>query len=108
MDEYRIVLESQLGPREGILKLECQNGILKGTINLLGYENPVSGEWTGENSMRLLHNLHTKISDICCISVFEINGDTITGTLRSGRNVMKWHGEKEAGKKGGSIENGRE
>ena len=37
MDEYRIVLESQLGPREGILKLECQNGILKGTINPVSY-----------------------------------------------------------------------
>lgn len=108
MDKYKIILESQLGPREGILKLESKNGILKGTITLLGYENPVSGEWTGENSIRLSHYLHTQISELCCVSVFEIEDNIITGTLQIGQNLMRWHGEKDAGKKGRSIENGRE
>lgn len=44
MKQYKMVLESQLGPREGTLRLEEDNGLLKGTITLLGYENPVSGE----------------------------------------------------------------
>lgn len=108
MEQYKIVLESQLGPREGILRLEDRNELLKGTITLLGYENPVSGEWTGEHSIRLSHHLHTQISDLSCISRLEIQGDTITGTLQNGRNMMKWHGEKEADKKGGNTENGGE
>lgn len=106
MERYKIVLESQLGPREGLLQLENQNGILKGTITLLGFENPVSGEWTGEHSIRLFHHLRTQISDLSCVSVFEIEGDTITGTLRNDRNVMKWNGEKESIQKGGNAENG--
>lgn len=108
MDKYKIVLESQLGPREGTLQLEDQNGILKGTITLLGYENLVSGEWTGEHSIRLSHHLHTQISDLSCVSVFEMDGDTITGALLNGRNVMKWHGERETRMKGGNAENGGE
>ena len=104
MEQYRIVLESQLGPREGILQIKDQNGILKGAITLLGYENPVSGERTGEYSIRLFHHLHTQISDLFCVSVFEMEGDKITGVLQSGMNVMKWHGERE---KGGCAENGR-
>ena len=108
MEQYKIVPESQLGPREGMLQLEEQNGALKGTITLLGYENPVSGEWTGEHSLWLSHHLHTQISDLPCVSVFEMGGNTISGTLQNGRNVMKWHGEKESGKKGGNAENGGE
>ena len=108
MEQYRIVLESQLGPRKGTLQLEDQNGTLTGTITLLGYENPVSGEWTGEHSIRLSHHLHTKISGLSCVSVFEMEGDTITGILQNDWNVMKWHGERECGKKGRNIENGGE
>lgn len=107
MERYKIVLESQLGPREGLLQLEYCNGIFKGTITLLGYENPVSGEWAGEHSIRLYHYLYTKTSELSCISIFEMEGDKITGILQTGRNVMKWHGERENGKKGGYAENGK-
>lgn len=102
MDKYKIVLESQLGPREGLLCLEDQNGLLKGTITLLGYENPVLGEWIGEHSIRLFHHLRTRISDLSCVSVFEIEEDKITGILQHGLNVMKWHGGRESDKKDGN------
>ena len=77
MVQYKVVLESQLGPREGMLRLKEQDGVLTGVIILLGYENPVSGEWTGGHSIRLSHHLHTQISDLSCVSVFELDGDTI-------------------------------
>ena len=82
MVQYKVVLESQIDPRDGMLRLEEQNGILAGIITLLGYENPVSGERTGEHSIWLSHHLHTQISDLSCVSVFEIDGNTITGTLQ--------------------------
>ena len=108
MKQYKMVLESQLGPREGTLRLEEDNGLLKGTITLLGYENPVSGEWIGEHSIRLFHHLQTKITNLSCVSIFEIEGGTITGILQNDWNVMKWHGERETDKKGRNAENGGE
>ncbi len=108
MKQYKLVLDSQLGPREGTMQLEDQNGSLKGTITLLGYENPVSGEWIGEHTIRLFHHLRTHVRELSCVSIFEMNGNAITGTLKNGWNVMKWHGEKVDGKRGGDTENGKE
>lgn len=108
MEQYHVVLESQLGPREGTLRLEERNGIMTGAITLLGCENPAFGERTGDHAIRLSHHLHTQISDLSCVSVFEMDGDIITGFLQSGREVMKWHGEIEPGMKGGDAENGGE
>lgn len=107
MDRYSVILESQLGPRTGTLRLEDIDGALNGTLTLLGYENPVSGEWVGEHSLRLSHHLRTQVSELSCVSVFELEGDRITGTLINGQNIMKWHGEREeSGKKGGNTDNG--
>lgn len=106
MVQYKVVLESQLGPRKGLICLEEQDGVITGVITLLGYENPVSGKRIGEHSIRLSHHLRTQVSDLSCVSIFEMDGDTITGTLKNDRNVMKWHGEKEKDKKGGNTKNG--
>lgn len=106
MEKYKVILESQLGPREGLLQIEDENGTPTGSLTLLGYENPVSGEWTGERSFRLFHHLHTQVSDLSCVSVFEIDGNRIFGSLQNDRNMMKWHGEKILGKKGGKEKNG--
>lgn len=109
MKEYRIVLESQLGPREGTLRLEdAKERAVTGAITLLGVENAALGEWTGEHSLRLSHHLRTRFSDLECTSVFELNGDKISGTLQNDRNTMLWHGEKVTVKKGGNGQNAGE
>lgn len=108
MERYKVILESQLGPREGLLQIEDEEGTPTGILTLLGYENPVFGEWTGEHSFRLSHHLHTQVSDLTCVSVFEVDGNRISGILQNERNVMKWHGEKIISKKGGQIQNGGE
>lgn len=106
MLQYKIQLESQLGSREGILKIEEQNHLLLGTITLLGFENPASGKWTGPNTFRLSHHLQTLFSSLPCESTFEIENDTITGILYHNQNRMKWHGIREMEKKGDETENG--
>lgn len=93
MEEYRIVLESQLGPRSGTLRVNGRKGAVTGVLTLLGYDNPVSGQWTGAHSLRLSHHLHTAVSDLSCVSELELDGNTISGTLLSDRDRMKWHGE---------------
>ena len=42
MEEYEIVLESPMGPRNGSLRFEEKNWEVTGTLILLGYENPVT------------------------------------------------------------------
>lgn len=101
MKEYRIVLESQLGPRDGTLRLEEENaGAVTGSITLLGVENPVLGQWIGEHSLRLLHHLRTQVSDLECISVFELDDDSISGTLQNGKTTMLWHGKNDSKERG--------
>ena len=59
MEEYRLVLKSQLGPREGMLRVDVQQDAVAGSLTLLGDENPVSGVQIGEHTFRLFHHLHT-------------------------------------------------
>lgn len=102
MKKYRIVLESQLGPRDGLLRLkEEKAGTVTGSITLLGVENAALGQWIGEHSLRLSHHLRTQVSDLECVSVFELDGDRISGTLQNDKTTMRWHGKddrKERGK----------
>lgn len=106
MKEYRIVLESQLGPRRGTLRLEGkEEGAVAGSITLLGVENAALGEWIDDHSFRLSHHLRTQVSDLDCVSVFELDGDKISGTLQNDKNIMLWHGEKVTMKKGGNKKN---
>ena len=94
MEEYRLVLKSQLGPREGLLRVDVQQDAVTGSLTLLGYENPVSGVRIGEHTLRLFHHLRTAVNDLSCVSVFEVQGDRISGTLQIDGNFMQWCGEK--------------
>lgn len=108
MEEYRLVLESQLGPREGDLRLEEENGMVRGTLILLGFENAVCGQRVGESRLRLTHHLHTQVSDLECVSVFELENGKLSGTLKNGQNTMLWHGEKVEESKGEDKRNAGE
>lgn len=109
MEEYRIVLESQLGPRPGILQLEEEKeGAVVGSITLLGVKNTALGEWIGEHVLRLSHHLRTRVSDLNCVSVFRLEGKRISGTLQNDKTTMLWHGEKVTDEEGGNQTNAGE
>lgn len=99
MEEYRLVLKSQLGPREGMLRVDVQQDAVAGSLTLLGDENPVSGVRIGEHTFRLFHHLHTAVNDLSCVSVFEVLGDQISGNLQIDGNLMRWYGEKSSERK---------
>ena len=94
MEAYKLLLKSQLGSREGTLYLEADHGAITGTLTLLGHENPVTGEWTDAHSFRLSHHLQTAVSDLVCVSEFEVREGKLSGTVRTGQAVMLWNGEK--------------
>ena len=98
--EYTLVLESQLGPRQGSLKFGEREGAITGTLTLLGHDNEVRGTRTGAGSIRLFHHLHTAVSDLVCVSDLEMDRGRVTGMLHSGQVRMSWHGEQFNGKAG--------
>lgn len=105
METYTLVLESQLGPRQGCLRMEEQDGAVTGTLTLLGYDNAVQGRRTGCNTVRLWHHLRTLVSDLTCVSDLVMEHGKIIGTLRSGRAAMKLHGEQQTDGKAGKDKN---
>ena len=108
MEEYEIVLESPMGPRNGSLRFEEKNGEVTGTLILLGYENPVTGKCFGEHMLKLFHRLSTQISDLTCVSTLETDKNRIFGELNSGRSTMKRHGTKISQTKAENEINGEE
>ncbi len=89
---YRMTLESQLGPRTGLLRLEDAGGRISGVLSLLGFDNTVSGRLDAHR-MRLTHGLRTAVSVLNCESILDLDGSILTGTLRTEGYEMRWHGE---------------
>lgn len=95
MEEYTLVLESQLGPRQGCLRFDEQDGSVTGTLTLLGHDNAVQGERTGESTLCLQHHLRTALSDLDCVSDLEFDHGRLQGMLYSGHAAMPWHGQRQ-------------
>ena len=90
---YRVTLESPLGPRPGLLRLEFLDGRIGGTLSLLGFDNAVSGRRLGEHKLFLTHSLRTAVSVLPCESTLEWNGSALTGTTRTAGGQLSWRGE---------------
>lgn len=101
MEEYSIVLESQLGPRSGTLRLERRDGAVTGLMTLLGHNNPVAGRCSGPDLLSLSHHLRTAVSELACVSELKLEGGQLSGTLYCDRYRMKLHGEKISDKEDG-------
>ena len=92
---YEIVVESQLGPRHGMLYMEENDDIISGNLSLLGFKNRVSGERDGQ-IFRLRHQLRTLVSHFSCQTELDICGDTLSGRICFDRGSMKIHGKRAA------------
>lgn len=105
---YRMVLHSSLGPREGMLTLEEDgSGAITGRLCILGRTLAVSGRREADGRLSLVHRIVTAVSEYPCQSLLREEGDALTGELRmdqSGalwrrdghpaRAVMAWSGER--------------
>ena len=91
---YDVVLDGQLGQRFGrLVWTEC-GGTVHGTFSLLGFENPVQGQRTGD-LLDLTHLLHTAVSTLVCRTHAELCGDELTGVVVSARIRMDLRGKKQ-------------
>lgn len=94
MEEYQIVVNSQLGPREGRLRLERNGTDVTGVLVLLGWENTVSGQCKQETRLVLHHRLRTAVSELNCQTILELDRGRLKGAVCTERGHMELHGER--------------
>lgn len=96
MEQYQVILESQLGPREGSLRFRREpDGTVTGSLYLLLCRNPVQGRFDNGGVLRVEHPLQTVQCVRDCRSEFRFDRDTVTGSLYTGSSVMRWHGIRQ-------------
>ena len=42
-EQYQVTIQSQMGPREGVLTLSYQGNYVTGSLDLVGYVNTIQG-----------------------------------------------------------------
>ena len=93
MQQYEIILESQLGQRYGTLVWqENAAGQITGIFSLMGIDNPISGQKDGQR-LSFSHDLRTAVRVLNCHTVLTLCGDSLYGTVSSERSVMKISGK---------------
>ena len=89
---YLVTLESQLGPREGELTLSRQGDQVTGCLRLLGFDNPVQGQWLADGRLRLRHSLQTLTRVIPCESIMELGREYLTGYIGTDKAKLRCYG----------------
>ena len=91
--QYQIYIDSQLGVREGRLRLrrksEAEENV-QGVLSLLGFENKVEGRLSG-SQLILGHKLRTMLGEMYCISELTLEGKKLEGqaSVRIPQNFRK-------------------
>ena len=63
-ERYRVTIQSQMGPREGVLALSYQGSYITGSLDLVGYVNTVQGVQAADGTLHLFHPIQTVVSTI--------------------------------------------
>ena len=93
VQKYDVVLDSPLGQRFGTLLCEERGGRVQGTLSLLGFDNPVSGQCRGE-ILEFTHKLRTAVGILNCRTLIQLHGDELSGSVTSARCCMELHGRR--------------
>lgn len=92
--KYKIFLESPLGERRGTMVLSEEEGTVSGSLELMGFKNPVEGKKCGDEYI-LRHNLHTAVSSLCCSTVLSEKDGTLRIMAQFGKIKINMHGTAE-------------
>lgn len=91
-ERYQVTIQSQMGPREGVLTLSYQGSYVTGSLDLVGYVNTIQGVQAEDGTLHLFHPIQTIVSTIPCETVLNLQAGNLRGTstLKSAR--MRWKG----------------
>lgn len=92
MEQYQVTIQSQMGPREGVLTLNYQGSYVSGSLDLVGYVNAVRGVQAEDGTLHLFHPIQTVVSTIPCETVLNLRAGCLRGTSTSKSARMRWEG----------------
>ncbi len=91
-EQYQVTIQSQMGPRKGVLTLRYRGDRVTGSLEMVGYVNTVQGVRTEDGTIHLVHPIRTVISTIPCETDLELHGGCLRGTTTSRTARMRWEG----------------
>ena len=91
-EQYQVTIQSQMGPREGVLTLSYQGSYVTGSLDLVGYVNKVQGVRGADGMLHLFHSIQTVVSTIPCETVLNLQAGNLRGTSTSKSARMRWEG----------------
>ena len=91
-EQYQVTIQSQMGPREGVLTLSYQGNYITGSLDLVGYVNAVQGVQAADGTIHLFHPIQTVVSAIPCETVLSRQAGSLHGTSTSKSAQMRWEG----------------
>lgn len=92
VEQYEVTLQSQMGPREGILTLRYKGSYVAGSLELMGYVNAIQGVESEDGTLHLFHPIKTVISTFPCETVLERHSESLSGTTTAEPCRMHWKG----------------
>lgn len=92
-EKYKITIQSEMGPRDGILTLCYQGNCIIGSLDLMGYINTVCGIQAEEaGTLHLFHPIKTAVSTLPCETILKLHGGGLYGMTTSNAAQMRWEG----------------
>ena len=91
-EQYQVTIQSQMGPREGVLTLSYQGSYITGSLNLVGYVNAIQGVQAADGTLHLFHPIQTVVSTIPCETVLYLRAGSLRGTSTLKSAKMQWEG----------------
>ncbi len=89
---YKVILDTPLGKRNGILELVIFERKMEGYLNIFQSKEPVTGELNSDGSCRLSGKFVTLMSEFYYEATGRINCDNIELTLHGGNSVFQMKG----------------
>ena len=94
IEQYQVILHSQMGPRAGELTLRYEGTLVQGSLKLVGHLNPVQGVRAGDGTLHLFHPIQTAVSTFPCETVLELKGSHLDGVTTAEFCQMRWEGTR--------------
>lgn len=76
---YKVMLQSQLGPRAGELTMQEKNGVVSGTFRLLGNQNGFTGQVLEEGKYLISGAFRTAVDQESYDAIFTLRGGRLIG-----------------------------